>query len=74
MPDHEMPEYGEIADQLLLLQLGTDAAELHGSLCGYLSGGAEAPGRALWLGRVMADPDPPQLEPESALDRLYQAS
>ncbi|CAN5303381.1 YecA family protein [soil metagenome] len=74
MPDHEMPEYGEIADQLLLLQLGTDAAELHGSLCGYLSGGAEAPGRALWLGRVMADPDPPQLEPESALDRLYQAT
>ena len=74
MTEHDMPEYEEIAEQLARMQLGADAAELHGALCGYLSGGAEPPGRALWLGRVMADPEPMAIEPDSALDRLYQAT
>ena len=74
MNEPALPDYAEIADQLARMQLGADAAELHGSLCGYLSGGADPPGRALWLGRVMADPDPPAIEPDSALDRLYLAT
>jgi uncharacterized protein YgfB (UPF0149 family) len=52
---------------------GLDAAELHGSLCGYLSGGAERPGAATgW--RVMAEPEPMPVEPDSALDRMFTAT
>jgi uncharacterized protein YgfB (UPF0149 family) len=67
----EMPDYAEVSAQIAQLQLGVDAAELHGSLCGYLSGGGDAAGRSDWLGRVMADPEPAQVARDSALDRLF---
>ena len=69
----EMPEYAEVSAQIAQLQLGVDAAELHGSLCGFLSGG-ESPGRGHWLGKVMAEPEPEHVSPDSALDRLYLAT
>lgn len=69
----EMPGYAEVGEQIAQLQLGVDAAELHGSLCGFLSGGGEPP-RASWLGPVMADPEPGQVPADSALDRLYVAT
>ena len=47
-----------------------DAAELHGSLCGFLSGG-ESPGRDKWLPQVMAEPEPGVVERDSALDRMF---
>lgn len=73
MPDLELPDYAEIDQQLEQMQLGIDAAELHGSLCGYLSGG-DAPARANWLGQVMADPDPPAIPQGSAVDRMFTAT
>lgn len=68
----EMPNYAEIDAQIRQLQLGVDAAELHGSLCGYLSGGGdEVPERSDWLGKVMAEPEAIQVTADSALDRMF---
>ena len=69
----EMPDYAEVGAQIAQMQLGMDAAELHGSLCGFLSGG-ESPGRKAWLPRVMAEPDPGLVEHDSPLDRLFVAT
>ena len=69
----EMPDYAEVGAQIAQLRLGMDAAELHGSLCGFLSGG-ESPGRAAWLPRVMAEPEPGLVERDSPLDRLFVAT
>ena len=69
----EMPDYAEVSAQIAQMQLGMDAAELHGSLCGFLSGG-ESPGRKAWLPRVMAEPDPGLVERDSPLDRLFVAT
>lgn len=74
MSNLEMPNYVEIDEQIQQLQLGLDAAELHGSLCGYLSGGADAPDRSQWLGRVMADPQAIEIVPDSPLDRMFLAT
>ena len=74
MNEIALPDYADIEAQVQALQLGQDAAELHGALCGYLSGGAEPPGRDAWLGVVTVDGAPPAVEPESALDRMYLAS
>jgi uncharacterized protein YgfB (UPF0149 family) len=49
----DMPEYVDVSEQIARMKLGMDAAELHGSLCGFLSGG-ESPGRRNWLPKVMA--------------------
>lgn len=69
-----MPEYAEVGTQVAQLQLGVDPAELHGSLCGFLSGGGEAPGRHDWLARVMADPELASVGRGSPLDRLFVAT
>ncbi|MFA6986609.1 MAG: UPF0149 family protein, partial [Arenimonas sp.] len=67
-----MPNYAEISAQIRQLQLGVDAAELHGSLCGYLSGGGDAaPERSDWLGKVMAEPEAMPVAANSALDRMF---
>jgi len=69
----EMPDYAEVSEQIAQLRLGVEAAELHGSLCGFLSGG-ESPGRSQWLARVMAEPDPGEVAHDSALDRMFVAT
>jgi uncharacterized protein YgfB (UPF0149 family) len=74
MTSIEMPDYAEASAELARLQLGVEAAELHGSLCGYLSGGADVPGRAAWLAQVMSDPELGPVELDSALDRLFVAT
>ena len=74
MNDIALPDYDELDAQVARLQIGQDPSELHGALCGYLSGGSPAPGRGAWLGIVMADDAPAAIEPDSALDRLYVAS
>jgi uncharacterized protein YgfB (UPF0149 family) len=74
MTSIEMPDYAEASAELARLQLGVEAAELHGSLCGYLSGGADVPGRAAWLAQVMSDPELGPVERDSALDRLFVAT
>jgi len=66
----EMPEYVDVSEQIARMNLGMEAAELHGSLCGFLSGG-ESPGRDKWLPQVMAEPEPGVVERDSALDRMF---
>ncbi|KFN43205.1 UPF0149 family protein [Arenimonas oryziterrae] len=73
MTEIDLPLYAEVTAQAEALRLGTDAAELHGSLCGYLSGGA-TPSRKDWLALVMADSDLDDVEPDSALDQMFRAT
>lgn len=74
MSNIELPNYAEISEQISQMELGLDAAELHGSLCGYLSGGDAAPARGDWLGKVMAEPEASPIAPGSALDRMFVAT
>lgn len=52
--------------------LGVEAPELHGSLCGWLAGGAALVPE--WPAQVMADPGLPPVAPGSVLERLGKAS
>jgi uncharacterized protein YgfB (UPF0149 family) len=74
MPDRELPPHAEVTAQLHALAVGMDASELHGSLCGYLSGGGEAPARTDWISRMLADPEAVAIAPDSALDRMFTAT
>ena len=74
MPDRELPPHADVTAELHALAVGMDASELHGSLCGYLSGGGEAPGRADWIARMLADPEAVTIAPDSALDRMFTAT
>ncbi|TNJ35571.1 UPF0149 family protein [Arenimonas terrae] len=73
MSEPLLPEHAEIAAELRALEAGLDPSELHGSLCGYLSGGGRHD-RGSWFALVMSDPllSPPVAD--GALDRLYVAS
>ncbi len=74
MSTPQLPDYQEISAQIQQMHLGLDAAELHGSLCGYLSGGTNAPGRSDWLAKVMAEPEADPIPTDSALDRMFVAT
>ena len=74
MSSSELPAYSEVGEQIGQLQLGIDAAELHGSLVGYLSGGGDAEDRLHWLGKVMAEEEADDVPEGSALDRLFVAT
>ena len=73
MSEPLLPEYAELAAELRSLEAGLEPSELHGSLCGYLSGGGKHD-RQGWLAQVMSDPllSPPEVD--GPLDRLYIAS
>jgi hypothetical protein len=73
MPERELPPHAEVTAELHALAVGMDASELHGSLCGYLSGG-EAPPREAWIGPVLADPEPVAIPRDGPLDRLFTAT
>ncbi len=73
MPVHSLPTHDALAAELDALESGLVPAELHGSLCGYLSGGGRQD-RAGWFRAVMSDPMLPEPEAGSALDQLYAAS
>ena len=47
MPAIEPLSYDQLDALIVRLRLGVDASELHGSLCGYLAGGAAPLGRDL---------------------------
>lgn len=53
-------------------RLGVGASELHGGLCGWIAGGAEA-GRD-WLGRVLVDADLAPVADGDVFDRLRAAT
>lgn len=67
-----LPALSDIDDACRDLKFATGASELHGSLCGWLAGGGET--SADWLAQVLVDDALPQPVPDSALDRLRQAS
>lgn len=69
----ELPSHDEVAGEIARLQLGVDASELHGSLCGFVSAGAE-PARDDWTLCLALDAEAPAPPHDGALDRLYRAS
>lgn len=73
MSDHVLPTHADVREQIDRLRLGVEASELHGSLCGYLSGGGDT-ARTAWLGRVLADDEAPAVPADSPLDQLYRAT
>lgn len=73
MTEPSLPPYFEIDRQARQLSLGIDAAELHGSLCGLISGGKSGD-REQWLGLALADPDTAPADSGSTLDLMYLAS
>lgn len=73
MPDAQLPDHAELVAELQGLEAGLEPCELHGSLCGYLSGGGKHDRRG-WFAQVMADPLLSAPDADGALDRLYSAS
>lgn len=73
MSDHSLPPLGHVAAVLQRDLPGVSPAELHGSLCGFLSAGP-APGREDWLVQVMSDATLDAPQAGDPLDCLYQAS
>ena len=73
MSEAQLPDYAAVVAELQALEASLDACELHGSLCGYLSGGGRHD-RTGWFAQVMSDPllSPP--EANGAVDQLYAAS
>ncbi|WP_374249054.1 UPF0149 family protein [Thermomonas sp.] len=72
MASNELPDWIEVAQVADRMQLASTPAELHGALCGWLSGGgADATG---WPALVLADPGLPAPKAGDALDRLRCAS
>lgn len=69
---HSLPSLDEVGAAAGQAGLGVDAAELHGSLCGWLAGGATL--EPDWPSRVMADPALPPVAEGSVLEALGQAS
>lgn len=67
-----LPPIEDIALASLHAGLGADPSELHGALCGWLSGGGED--TANWPARVLADDALPAPEPDSPLQALRSAS
>ncbi|HRN61239.1 MAG TPA: UPF0149 family protein [Luteimonas sp.] len=67
-----MPSLQEVESASRERQLGVDASELHGSLCGWFAGGgADGPD---WLARVLADEALGPVASGDVLDRLRAAS
>ena len=63
-----LPSRDDIDEAIRALGLATTAPELQGALLGWLAGGGSVDGN--WLAAVMADPDLPQPDPDSPLQRL----
>lgn len=68
----ELPAHAEVERALRELQLGVDASELHGALCGFLCGGGEARERG-WLQQLALEPNQ-AIDHVTALSQLFTAS
>ena len=73
MTPASLPEHAQVAAELQALEASLEPSELHGSLCGFVSGGGKYD-RSGWFAAVMADPLLSAPAPESPLDQLYLAS
>ncbi len=67
-----LPVFAEVDGAVRRLGLGVAPSELHGALCGWLAGGGID--ASDWLAKVLVDDALPAPSPDSALDRLRQAS
>ena len=67
-----LPSLEEVNAAVRQAGLGVDAEELHGSLCGWLAGGAGL--AADWPAQVMADPALPRVGEGSVLEQLGKAT
>ena len=67
-----MPALAEIEAAVRQLELGVDATELHGGLCGWLAAGGEL--TPSWPAQVLVDASLPAAVADGALDRLGRAS
>jgi uncharacterized protein YgfB (UPF0149 family) len=72
MPSAEPLNHEDLDALVVRLRLGVDASELHGSLCGYLAGGAAAHGGNLLEVLQLEGAEAPVLAPadQAALDAL----
>lgn len=68
----ELPPIVDVVQAAQRSGLAADPSELHGALCGWLSGGGE--NAANWPAKVLADDNLPAPEPESPLDELREVS
>jgi len=68
----QLPELAAVEADIHRLSLATTAAELHGALCGWLSGGGAA--TQSWLAPVLVDDTLAAPAAGSALDRLRTGS
>lgn len=68
----ELPSIVDIAEASRRSGLAADPSELHGALCGWLSGGGE--NAANWPAKVLADDTLPAPEADSPLDELRKVS
>jgi uncharacterized protein YgfB (UPF0149 family) len=75
MTPAELIGHDELDGVVARLKLGIDASELHGSLCGYLSGGGRL-GRQPLLAALQLDGEEvtPSTADQSVLDRLVRQS
>lgn len=67
-----LPVLAEVAAACRDRQLGVDASELHGSLCGWLAGGGADSSE--WLRRVLVDDALPLPAADDVLERLRAAT
>jgi uncharacterized protein YgfB (UPF0149 family) len=67
-----IPTHSEVEQACRGASLGTSAAELHGSLCGWLAGGGDAGGN--WLASVMVDDALARPAAGGVLDRMRVAT
>ena len=67
-----LPSLDDVQAAVARAGMGVDAAELHGSLCGWLAGGAAL--AADWPARVMADSALPPVSGGGVLEQLGQAT
>lgn len=73
MSQADLPEYAQVNQDARRYGLGIDAAELHGSVCGYLSAGGELRPET-WLHQLQFHGADPALPRGSALEALLGAS
>ena len=72
LPDVDLPSFTTLADALRSTGMAIDPSELHGSLCGYLSGGGQSDADD-WLQRLALEADITTV-PDDALDQLRAAT
>lgn len=73
MSDAALPSLHQIAAELRRDLPEVAPSELHGSLCGYLSAGAQ-PSREQWLAQVMSDASLSAPSSHGALQQMFDAS